>query len=147
SHDATEELQTAYVELRKSLEKFEAKMEGVKDPKANKFRKSADKCWNEWNDFIRLPTEDVYKDLKTKKKAAIEEFVSIRSQIKELKPEGLKEIHDKLKEDEEGQTDKERPQRIQNLVKDLKKYNIVLSKEQLDEESKVSSGELDPAWG
>lgn len=146
---ATKELQTVYAKVRENLEKLEAKMEGVENPKDTAFRKRADRCWEVWNSFIRLPTADVFKGLKKEKETRIKEFEAIRDEIKELlkKPDELKKVNDEVKAAEETKRDAERPQRIQTLLGELKKFNLAPSKEQQDEANRIIGGELDPGWG
>ena len=146
---ATKELQAVYAKVRENLEKLEAKMEGVENPKETSFRKRSDRCWEIWNSFVRLPTADVFKGLKKEKETKVKEFEAIRDEVKELlkKPDEVKKVNDEVKAAEESKRDAERPQRIQTLIGELKKFNIAPSKEQQDEANRVIGGELDPGWG
>jgi DNA repair exonuclease SbcCD ATPase subunit len=148
---ATKELQEGYKEVFKKIQQLEARMEGVKNPKGTAFHKRADGCWEHWNNFIRLPTAEEHKNLKTQKKTTKDELNAIGDEIEELLKKTnapkLKKINEELKDAEEAKGDIERPQRIQNLLSELKKFNIAPAKDVESEANKVIAGELDPGYG
>jgi hypothetical protein len=139
--EATSGLQKAYKVVLVQIEKLEAalKKEGVKNPTGTKFQTDADSCWEKWSKSVQLPTRKVYENLDKEERRTLEEFKAIETGIKALlkKPDELEKIKEKLKKDEEAKAESERPERIQNLLIELKRLKIAPGKDVESDVNKV----------
>jgi hypothetical protein len=145
---AKDEVDKVYAEVDASLAKLAEKLEGVKNPRNTDYHARLGKCYDAWIGFAGMPTGETVRLLDKQKKTTIDELRELQNEVKALlkKPDELQKVSEAAKASEEKQADLERPQRIQTLLADLKKYKVDASAEQA-EANKISSEQLDPGWG